>query len=397
MAALKPKGRSFDETRALVRMALETKHGTGNGNGYLWLSEIYPDMTIYTVEPKLGKSVTYSATFSVAADGTVTLGEPVQVVRKNVYETVEFEMDFTAEFSADEKGCVVKEALLFRLGDYPDKGFSLDKAEAESIVIPAIKAGLELEIEHKQDTVFSGKLGKAIDSWLVGDDLFGKVSFPAAVAGLLKGTKPQFSMKFDPVTKAPIELSIVKNPRITDAGLLAAFSESEKPKVRKGHAMSFLDKLAELTGFKKADVEAEMKAEFSKDSSDLEAQLKAANAEIAALKQGVSTFGQVSAAQSAESYAKALLTAGKIVPAELASVTAAFSNALVADGGVKFSATGTLEEGPVTKAVKAAFEARPAMTLTETQFSVAPGEFKAGEKPMTADEVFAMRANGGKK
>jgi hypothetical protein len=398
MATLKPNGPSFDETRSLVRAALQAIQPSGNGT-YVWIDQTYSDMVIYSVETN---SVTnqYAADYTIDKENKVTLGDPIPVVRKAVYEIVSFDVDLPdlseIEFSGD---VVCKDAILFKCGVYPDKGnFSLSQEEADEITIPALNQGVGsgIEVEHVKGTVFSKLLGKVTKAWRVGDFIYGTTEWPAEVAKLLKGKQPKFSISLNSVTKLPIEVSIVKNPRVVEAGVLTKFNKDsdDAPTERKGVVMSFFGTLAEKLGLTKAEVESGVKAEFSQITDPLEAKITALEAENAALKQGQSTFTAAQSATTATQIVEGFLLKGKLTPAEKDAAIAAFSSALDADGGVQF-AEGKQSFGGVTSALLATYEARPTIPQFGAGFSVVPGESE-GFKPQSASEVYANR-QGGKK
>lgn len=409
---IKPKGRSFDQTRSLVSDALKLLYPSA---GYTWINELYSDVVIFSVENSNAnpRSTTYAANYTVSASNAVSVKDVQQVTAKKVYESVAvFSIDVpdfdTADFSGD--GEIVKDCLLFRCGDYPDKGLrDYTPEKADFALLPNLP-GLRLEALHpkidpvtgESDSEWSGKLGKGVvDARRVGDDVFGRVSFSQEVVAALKGTKPALSISIHTATGKPVELSLVDVPRIAGAGVLAEFSggnpepKKESPKVRKGASMSLKDKLAEMLGLSKKEVEDGM-SEFSNENPEVAAELADLKVKYEALKQGHSTFSAVSVSQFANQIADSIIVAEKATPAERDALVSHFSATLTADNGVtSFSAeTGLPEYGPLTKAAIAREMARPALNLGISQFYAVKPE---GEKPKmrSSSEIYADRNGGG--
>lgn len=392
----KPKGRSFSEVERLVRESLKTQFP----NNYVWVSETYADQVIFSVENPQPPNNTeqFLATYSIAADGKVTLGDPQKVMPRRVYEIVTFSLD-PATFAG--KNEIVIDAKLFELGDYPDKNFSLSEEEADSVTV-ASAAGKRIEFEH-MPTVLSGKTGSIEKAWRDGTSIYGTLRFSKWVGEALAGETPKLSLSFNPVTKEVEEVSIVRNPRITDASLLAAFSgETEpKPEERKGGVMSIFARIAEKLGLQPKEVETELRSEFAAasaaESAELKARLAIVEAENKVLKEGQTASFAATVETSAAAIVNRFKSEGKITPAEEESAKAAFASALIADGGVKFSADGKPEDGTQVAALKALFASRPNLHLTESQFagaSTIPGA-KTAEVP-TIDTAAIYAARGAK-
>lgn len=142
-----------------------------------------------------------------------------------------------AEFSLGETGkrddpdrpghVIVPAPVLFRCGDYPDKEFSLTPEEADTRVVPAFKV-VPLDLEHKP-TVLDGKLGFLTRVNLSGDDpslISGEVSIPKWLDGVLSQGERKLSAAFHRRSKQIVGCGLVRNPRVTDAAMMAAFARA---------------------------------------------------------------------------------------------------------------------------------------------------------------------------
>lgn len=389
---LKPKGLSFDATKQLVRAAISQAHSIDVNRQWLYIEDIWPDgNVVYSISGGSESRTPQARTFSIDSNNNVTLSEAQKVIQQNSYQVVSFsagEVDFEdVNFDGET---VVKSAILFECGNYPDKKFSLSQLEADEIVIPAFAAGVPVEVEHVEGSVFSGVIGKTVKAWRDGNTIYGDIEWPVEVAKLLKGKKPKLSVGFA-ADKSPREISIVKTPRIKSAGVLSAFTEETEPE-RKGGMMSFFGTLAEKLGLTKAEVESGVKAEFSQITDPLEAKIKALETENAALKQGQSTFTAAQSASTATQIVEGFLLKGKLAPAEKDAAIAAFSKAIEADGGVQF-AEGKQSYGGVTSALLATYEARPIIPQLGAGFSVVSSSTE-GFKAQTPAEIYANRQGG---
>ncbi len=141
------------------------------------------------------------------------------------------------EFAADMSGrrvegnmVVIPCPVVFRCGDYPDKSFSLTPEEAQFSSVPTFPTGgVDLDLEHKP-TVLSGKLGVLSKFNAVAGDpwtLAGECKIPLWLDSILGPEERKLSVAFHRQTKQVIGCGIVRNPRITDAGMMAAFAAAE--------------------------------------------------------------------------------------------------------------------------------------------------------------------------
>ncbi|GEM_PF-3097295 len=399
-----PRQLSHGAIRDLLGTALNQTTG---GGAFAYVRDVFPASVVYDLEPSgpgPGKVQTLQRAYSIDAKTlAVTLGdaEPVQEVR--TWEPVS-----PAAFSLDDAPAlqgafVVRRGIVFRTGDYPDKDFSMDWAEADAEISRLKTAPFAAsfadeglvpngfvpnDLEHRP-TVFSrpGKrlLGHATITHRDGDALFGEVHIPAALADLIGDDEPlKVSATFDRATKRLVGMALCLNPRIEDAAVFAAFSEDaptvpEKP--RKGTPMktekpSLIQRvLAKFSGASEAELEEILKDEDQPETPKPDAEktpttpdpaLAAAQAEVARLQALVDakTDDQAATAQArvkdaATAFALDAITRGKAFPTEQEALEAAFTEFATGAGGVVgFTDGGDVADTPGLKTFKASVEAR---------------------------------------
>jgi hypothetical protein len=120
---------------------------------------------------------------------------------------------------------------LFKLGDYPDKDFSLSEDEADAAV--AAFQGAPMNSEHGQGDGFLGKLvegqlGQVKKIWLEGQQVMAQYSVPKWLAGLSKdkAVPLKTSAEWDKNTKRLVGAAWTLKPYLKDNELIAAFSAS---------------------------------------------------------------------------------------------------------------------------------------------------------------------------
>jgi hypothetical protein len=268
-------------------------------------------------------------------------------------------------------GKIVRRGPIFKLGSYPDKGFSLNDAEADAN-IPTFKPS-PIDIEHDR-SVFrknpTGQFGTINQYWREGDWLHGEVEMPAAFHEFLEPGDLPVSCHFDPQTKQLVRLALTGNPRITNAKLSAMFSAAESQ--RSGDAMEQEDK----------DFLAKLKALFSggtpnpthqppapQPGGDAELQrLRTENetlrGQVATLTSQVASFSNAQVASAAAAFADSLKD--RILPAARQDAVDSYADALRQDnqGGVCFSDDGKPKEGAATQRVRRTYEALKPHGLT---------------------------------
>lgn len=132
-----------------------------------------------------------------------------------------------ATFAEDEPSVVYRVGKVFELGNYPDKQIDLsDPTEFDSRAIAAFEP-VEGDIEHRISP-FDGRLGRLIDVWRDGTEVFGTVEVPKPLHDLYGDDPLGVSLTFDRETKQIKKFAYTANPRISDAALMSAFSTTEE-------------------------------------------------------------------------------------------------------------------------------------------------------------------------
>lgn len=137
-------------------------------------------------------------------------------------DAVAFSTDLQAGTStADE--LVIRTGKIFECGDYEDREFSFDEDDLEHAV-EAFRP-CPVDLEHVP-TVLAGKLGEVrrIFPGEDGTSVMGEVALPAWLDRLLSDGERRVSATWDRATKTLKGLALVRNPRVSDAALMAAFS-----------------------------------------------------------------------------------------------------------------------------------------------------------------------------
>jgi hypothetical protein len=137
-----------------------------------------------------------------------------------------FTTDFAAPVTEDRDDVVIRTGKLFEAGDYPDKAFSFDSDDLANAV--ATFEPCEVDLEHTS-TLLDGKLG-TVQRIFAGEDgtsLMGEVHLPKWLDSLLDEGERKVSATWDRTSKRLMGLALVRNPRVSDAALLSAFSASE--------------------------------------------------------------------------------------------------------------------------------------------------------------------------
>lgn len=382
--ATKKGGLSFGEIRSVVTTALRQKEGIGQGQ-YLYPVDMYADSVVYEIEGGTGTAGTFMRDYSISQDNgvfTVDLGEPSPVTSKRVYVPVKFDAEFDAPANFDGEYVRVP-AKLFELGDYPDKAFSLDEAEADNLTIPSF-ANVPLMIEHAP-SAFDGKLGRVVKAWREGSSIFGEIEIPKSLGTLFKDMKVKLSVGFDLVSKMAKEVSIVRNPRITDAAILKAFSNDEN--LRKGGSMGYFAKLGGILGLTEKQVKDEAVAEFYEILKEKDAEIERLKNKIEAVEAGQSSVRNFTAQSVADGAVNELLGTGRIVPADAEALKSSFIKAIELDN----AQDGKFSEGAAFKALKDAYMKLPANNLTKGTFTVVPGGSTGGKSLLTDSEIFELR------
>lgn len=127
---------------------------------------------------------------------------------------------------------VYRPATIFRSGNYPDKDFDLTPSELKDAAAKFDKP-IPVDYEHI-DGPLDGHMGQlvAVQPSEDGTRLHGMVAVPQWLNTILP--KAKLSATWDRASKTLVGLALVRNPRVSDAALFAAFSvdqiaRGEKP------------------------------------------------------------------------------------------------------------------------------------------------------------------------
>lgn len=122
----------------------------------------------------------------------------------------------------DDGNFVYRRGKLFEIGNFVDKQFQLDKSELLAAV-EAFTAPVPVDMEHIESPL-SGKLGElvSVEASDDGTELHGIVALPKWLDNVLDERKVSTTWLRD--KKILTGLALVRNPRVSDAALMAAFS-----------------------------------------------------------------------------------------------------------------------------------------------------------------------------
>lgn len=155
------------------------------------------------------------------------------------------ELTFSAEEAAGEAGdLVLRRGLIFRCGDYEDKGFALSADEALDAI--AEFEPVPVDLEHTS-TPLDGQLGelRSVELDPDGERLFGTVALPRWLDSLLP--ERRVSTTWDRVSKRLRGLALVRDPRVPDAALLSAYADFARPQHRTPTGQMHLQMLHQMT------------------------------------------------------------------------------------------------------------------------------------------------------
>lgn len=133
------------------------------------------------------------------------------------------EFALETEKDTEDGDYVLRSGKIFEAGNYPDKKFEITEeelAEAAKAFVP-----VDLDLEHVP-TILDGKLGK-LEAVVVAKDgrnLIGTARLPKWLDKAIGDGERKVSATWDRVTKRIKKLALVRNPRVSDAALLSAFS-----------------------------------------------------------------------------------------------------------------------------------------------------------------------------
>jgi hypothetical protein len=177
--------------------------------------------------PEEWSAITVAASFSdKTSDGIETI------------RVSDFALDSETKADTKDGEYVLRTGKIFEAGDYPDKDFDISPEELLEAI--ADFAPVDLDLEH-MPTVLDGKLGK-LEAVALGSDgwsLVGTVRLPKWLDSQLGDGERKVSATWDRTKKRLTKLAIVRNPRVKDAALMAAFAADELTKaagIEKGTA-----------------------------------------------------------------------------------------------------------------------------------------------------------------
>lgn len=139
---------------------------------------------------------------------------------------VEFELDASTKTEAKDGEWVYRTGKVFEAGKYTDKKFEISPEEMCEAI--ADFKPVDLDLEH-MPTVLDGKLGK-LEAVTLGSDgwsLIGTVRLPKWLDTQLGDAGRKVSATWDRATKRLTKLALVRNPRVKDAAVMAAFMAHE--------------------------------------------------------------------------------------------------------------------------------------------------------------------------
>ena len=348
-----PKKLSFDETISLVRDKLNEGRSFDQPRCYCY--NTYPDSVVYYDEANSGKL--FRAYYSVDKNNTVTISSTEEVKEVKSYETVSpaiFTLDLEA--SVESEGRVRYHGKGFEAGSYPDKHFSITEGEQVEAVAD-FTGPVAGNYEHKRGFL-DGQLGELVGVSTDGPALFVDYDVPTWLHKLTGG-KLKVSLEWSRAAKRIVGVALTDNPRITDAQLVAAFSDSDndsdvsdsertgkKPMKNKGLMSKILALFSGLSEAELAELySVETPSTFTEDSDEVKA-LKKKNAELEAKLNKPATFDNGSKiAAAAAKFAADLVTADKATPAEVDELVAHYTQVAEADFGDKVDFTDDASTG----------------------------------------------------
>lgn len=138
----------------------------------------------------------------------------------------EFELDPDTVKETEDGEYILRTGKIFESGSYPDKKFEMTSEELLDAI--ADFQPVEVDLEH-MPTILDGKLGKleAVAIGANGKDLIGTVRLPKWLDTQLGEAERKVSATWDRATKKLLKLALVRNPRVKDAALMAAFMANE--------------------------------------------------------------------------------------------------------------------------------------------------------------------------
>jgi hypothetical protein len=146
---------------------------------------------------------------------------------------------------------VLRSGLIFRFGKYEDKKFSLTPDEFRAAHPDGDFAPVPIDLSHT-DTVLDGKMGELVAAEVRGDELHGTVRLRRWLDEAIGDAGRKVSCEWDRATNRLRKLSLVPNPRVTDAALFASFSAAH-PEAIDDNAGAVAERIAKFATPRKRD------------------------------------------------------------------------------------------------------------------------------------------------
>jgi hypothetical protein len=402
---------SFRDIEELLRAALQAEDSTAEGAGDslgVWIRDVFADSVVYQDYDDAGPALWQRSYTLDPVTQAVSLGEPQEVKQETQYVPLARMVApaaFTgpATFSAEGE-IVTREGPIFVLGDYPDRGISVDETAADAAI--AAFSPVALELEHSdtegRPSIFSGRLGTLESVWRKGAELWGRVSVPRWVDDPWGEYGRKVSTVWDIPSKTIEGCGLVLNPRVSQAALFAGKRHSTAD-------LTQMQQIHDITVDQGATCAAKMSQEVSpmpeKDEKPQAVPTGGAPAPdmarfTALEKDNVDMQRELAQLRAERRHEKAaaeiqrIVRAGHILPVKeaVSKFTLALEGALVADerqlatfsqaDGSKVSFATTLVAG---------LEALPVHGLTEERVPAAIFGGGGGDAPAEADEIKASR------
>ncbi|MCW5939905.1 MAG: hypothetical protein KF884_10705 [Fimbriimonadaceae bacterium] len=387
---------SHEEVRQMVRTAIVSMMPAGSS---LWIVDMYDDECVYGVDQPDGSTRYWSVSYEIV-DGSVVIGEPTEVSRRSEWAPVTYEAVFE-KILVESSGDVVATVKVFELGDWPDKKFSLSAEEASEAAAEVEANPAPVRLSH-QRTVLDAhdpwNIGELFKMWREGKALYGLIRFRRWVADALSGQAPKVSLGWSRHPKRVVECSLVLDPRIDGAGLLAAFDAH-----RSGSGMEWFKRLKAAVAGVPDELPAPSGVSFGA-SDPTEGGLTAEDV-ARIVDERLKAFSGRSAATpeqlsgAVESFRSYLQGSGRVVPASVGPMTEAYRQALIDDGGgAAVFEHGRPVEGARARSLRSMVDSLPPLVWTSedvpagASFHVEPG-FKAdddGVVPVSVDVRAAL-------
>jgi hypothetical protein len=382
-----------DDLHSALQGALDAEHGDKQG----------PKPWVHAVKPLASEMVYHDGndllrrSYSLQDDGSVKIdGEPEKVKRRTVYEPLQVTMSFSSVVEHD--GEVELSGVIFEAGDYPDKGVEIFPEDI--LAMERNFKSVPIMIEHIEtpfDEAFAGFGLTGVTASEDAQTLSGKVRIPKLLDLLLTkamGKAPRkVSVRLSPDKSRITELSFVRDPRVENAAIQAAYSsfttafsqgessakparqrpERNKPNMRKS---SLADRFKALFSKSAAEdieeigiTEEEIDAVFSQGSGSGTITLDASTQrEIEALRSNNAALVAGRVHEVAAKFADDAIKDGSYFSGDREMLEGAFLNAIKVDaaGVFTFGATGVLTEGAEAKKLRESVTKRPKTKMTKS-------------------------------